>query len=259
MDTCKTYFVFVPPYQVSASKVTKRAFVSWGLEFIEASSIYLHGCTVPSHRNHVYLYPFFATNDQLLMKYEALKTRDDDDDVSSDYAAQNIRDNKVCCTGTKFHCSGPAFKPNTRQYKETDWPIRLFHSIREKLPGNITAEDSCRYRGGGGEFRELQELYSTVEDSNYYCFTAIPDLIFTKKITSRGPDPSTVTSACVVTTEQTDIIEIKNGGYLSSSRTNDVPHAVAQVFAWLHVSATAAVLKALVRNDLPGEINCKGL
>ena len=94
---------------------------------------------MPSHRNHVYLYPFFATNDQLLMKYEALKTHDDDD-ASSDYAAlKDIRDNKVRCKGTKFHCSGPAFKPNTRQYKETDWAIRLFHSIREKLPGNITA------------------------------------------------------------------------------------------------------------------------
>ena len=150
INTRKKYFVFVPPFQVSPSKVTKRAFVSWGLEFIEASPIRLHKCTVPSHKDHIHLYPFFATNDQLLIKYEELIHEDNDDsDLSNDYAAlKSIHDDKVRYTNTKFHCSGPAFKPNTRQYKESDWAMRLFHSIRDKLPSNITTEDSCRYRGG---------------------------------------------------------------------------------------------------------------
>ena len=66
------------------------------------------------------------------------------------------------------------------QYKETDWAIQLFHYIKDKLPSDVTAEDGCRYRDG--EFKDLQEIYSTMLKSYHYYFTTIPDIIFSKVV-----------------------------------------------------------------------------
>ena len=129
----KQYFVFVPPYQATTSKATKKAFTSWELYFNETPPERLCGCTEPAHGTNQYLYPFFATNDQLLLKY------DDDDDV-----LKSIRDNNLPHVNTKFHCSGPPFKLGTPQYKELDWATRLYHCIKCKLPENVTVEDTCR-------------------------------------------------------------------------------------------------------------------
>lgn len=253
----KQYFVFVPPHQATASKATKKAFASWGLYFNETPPQHLRGCTDPAHGSHQYLYPFFATNDQLLFKYDA-----DDDEARSDLATlKSVRDNNLPHANTKFHCSGPPFKLGTPQYKELDWATRLYHCIKGKLPENITVEDTCRYRGG--DFKDLQEIYSTIPESHYYYFTAIPDLVFTKKVVCTPPSTNSTTVALSVTTTQsteyTDIIEVKNGGLLSGSRADSTPHAVAQIFSSLHVLAIAAFLKALAQNVVLKDVLCKGL
>lgn len=70
-----------------------------------------------SHGSHQHLYPFFATNDHLLVKYGA---------SDSDYATlKNICDN-LHCSNTKFHCSGPAFS----QHHEMDWVSVLRKSFQ---------------------------------------------------------------------------------------------------------------------------------
>lgn len=59
--------------------------------------------------------------------------------------------------------------------------------------------------------------------------------------------------------EYTDIVEVKNGGLLSGSRTSSTPHALAQIFASLHFLATAAILKSLTQNILLNNVVCRGL
>ena len=203
LNSHKQYFVFVPPYQVTATKATKKAFTSWGLYFNETPPERLCACTEPSHGTHQYLYPFFATNDQLLLKYD-----DDDDDFE---VLKSIRDNNLPHVNTKFHCSGAPFKLGTPQYKELDWATRLYHCIKFKLPENVTVEDTCRYRGG--DFKDMQETYSTIPESHYYYFTAIPDLVFTKKVVCTQAYPSTSDTAVSLSvtateSEYTDIIEV---------------------------------------------------
>ena len=246
----KDYFVFVPPYQTSASKVTEKAIESWGIDFIKTPNLRISGCTATSHRNHEHLYPFFATNDQLIIRYEEAS------EENMDYITlKSIKDNNTPYSNTKFHCSGPAFKSNsTIQYKETDWAIRLFHCIKDKLPSDVTAEDGCRYRAG--EFKDLQEIYSTMPKSHYYYFTAIPDIIFSKVARpTAGPSSAVIRIA----TEKTDIVEVKGGGHLSGPRTSGVPHALAQIVSSLHVLAAAAILKALTKNVILNNVLCKGL
>ena len=87
------------------------------------------------------------------------------------------------------------------------------------LPENVTVEDTCRYRGG--DFKDLQETYSTIPESLYYYFTANPDLVFTKKVVCTHAHPSTsdTTVSLGVTmtateSEYTDIIEAKMVAYL---------------------------------------------
>ena len=139
------------------------------------------------------------------------------------------------------------------QYEETDWAIRLFHCIKDKLPSDVMAEDGCRYRGG--EFKDLQEIYSTMPKSHYYYFTTIPDIIFSKVVRSTaGPSSAVIRIAA----EKTDIVEVKGGGHLSGPRTSGVPHALAQIFSSLHVLAAAAILKALRKNVILNNVLCKG-
>ena len=117
-----------------------------------------------------------------------------------------------------------------------------------------------------GDFKDLQETYSTIPESHYYYFTAIPDLVFTKKVVCTRAHPSTsdtTVSLSVTTTatesEYTDIIEVKNGGLLSGSKADGTPHAVAQTFSSLHMLAIAAFLKALAQNVVLKDVLCKGL
>ena len=99
-----------------------------------------------------------------------MKYNDNDDDFK---VLKSIRDNNLPHVNTKFHCSEPPFKLGPPQYKELDWATSLYHCIKCKLPENVTVEDTCRYRGG--DFKDLQETYSTIPESHYYYFTAIPD------------------------------------------------------------------------------------
>lgn len=250
------YFVFEPPYQKNASKLTESAVTAWGVQMIKRPSIKLSPCNKSNHGDHEYLLPFHSTNTELLTLYE---DRDEDtfcegNDVSRDYAKlKEIRDNYGIYVNTKFHCSGHPLR--FESYKELDWTTRLYYCLKDKLPDNITVHDSYRYRS---DFRPLQEFYSSCSRSTFYSLCAVPDLIFTKK-TSRASTASNPMYVDVSEGDETELIEIKNGGPLPCSRTNDLPHAYAQVFGGLHFLATARVINRLRSNKMLDEVNCKGL
>lgn len=50
INACKDYFVFVPPYQTSAFKVTEKAIESWDIDFVKTPTLRLSGCSAISHR-----------------------------------------------------------------------------------------------------------------------------------------------------------------------------------------------------------------
>lgn len=86
-----------------------------------------------------------------------------------------------CHTNTKFHCLGHPFQ--SKDYKEPDWAARLYYSIRDKLANNVKVYLSYRYMYN---FSELQQIYSLSSSVQFYCFRAVPDLIFTRSAITAG-------------------------------------------------------------------------
>ena len=106
---------------------------------------------------HQHLYTFFATNDQLLLKY--------DDDVDDLEMLKSIRDNNLPHVNTKFHCSGPLFNLGTPLYKELG-----YHCIKHKLP-------KCHLVGIGKGILKICQKHIHIPGLHCYYFTVIPDLV----------------------------------------------------------------------------------
>jgi len=129
---------------------------------------------------------------------------------------------------SKFHCLGEPF--HTNDYKEEDYTVRLYYSIKDKLPTGIEVNPSHRF---GRRFTDLQYFYSTCKTEEVYFIRAVPDLIFRKK----------GTSSVVFVCNDTDLAEIKLGGHLPCSGGR--PKAYAQISASLYFVATTKIIKLL--------------
>ena len=88
-------------------------------------------------------------------------------------------------------------------------------------------------------------LFSFSSTHTMYHFHAVPDLTFIKKADTVN--------------DETDLLEVKNGGRLCTSRTSDAPNAFAEVVGGLHFLAVAKIISALKNKENIDRICCKGL
>lgn len=138
--------------------------------------------------------------------------------------------------------------------KKLDWTARLYYCLVGHLPPDVKLYDSYEYKQ---RFKALQELFSMRKGSSLYFLCAVPDLILKKNtVSSSVPSTSSACSAMYID-ETLDILEIK--GQSSTGRTEEFPHAYAQIFAELHFLTTAFMLKELKADRVPTNINCNGL
>ena len=220
----------LPPRQKYASALTESALKAWGIEIKKNDDVTIHTCDRAAHGDHEFLVPFYKTNDELLGYYENIMNGSNEmkkDAIKEDY--ENLKEIK--CTWpfkkhdkTKFHCLGRPF--DHEQYKETEWAARLYYSMEDKLPMNVVVHPSYAF---SNNFGELQNVFSFSSTHTMYHFRAVPDLTFIKK-------------ADTVNNEMdTDLLEVKNGGRLCTSRTSEAPNAFAEVVGGLHFLAVAKI------------------
>ena len=90
--------------------------------------------------------PFYKRNEELMELYiDIMEGMDDSkkEAIQPDYIfLKEIKDNRDSCKdiNSKFHCLGEPFDAN--YYKEDDYTVRLYYSIKDKLPIAIEVNPS---------------------------------------------------------------------------------------------------------------------
>ena len=253
-DPYYTNYVLLPPRQKFASALTESALKAWGIEIKKNDDVVIHNCDSAGHGEHEFLAPFYKTNDELLGYYENIMSGSNEakkDAIKDDYETLK----EIKCTWpfkkhdkTKFHCLGRAF--DREQYKELEWAARLYYSMEDKLPINVVVHPSYTF---SNNFGALQNVFSCSSTHTIYHFRAVPDLTFIKK----GMVVTADTAMYVY--DETDLVEVKNGGRLCTSRTSEAPDAFAEVVGGLHFLAVAKIINALKNKESVDKVCCKGL
>ena len=140
---------------------------------------------------------------------------------------------------TCFHCAGhPVTYSN---YKELDWTIRLYYSIKDNLGSGFRVRPSYSY-ASGHNFPPFQQQIPGWPVSGLYHYKGAPDLLFKRK--RRETDVSLF---------MVELFDLKQG-YLTMPKNliTDLPNVASQEFAGLHF------LCVVKQNETP-KIRSKGL
>lgn len=106
-------------------------------------------------------------------------------------------------------------------YKEEDLAARLYHSLLGKLPANVTATPAYKF---GSNFAAFQNILFTTKLSRCYFFRAVPEIVFTTK--------KTLTRAVFV--DETNLLQIKDGGKMATSRATTNAPVHIPMRKWQH-------------------------
>jgi len=117
---------------------------------------------------------------------------------------------------------------NFTNYKEIDWTVRLFYSIKDNIGTNFSLISSCPASG-------------------IYYFKGAPDLLFSKKAASDA--------SLLMSDDDIKLFDLKQG-YLSMPKVSvaGLPNAAGQVIAGLHFLSVAKVLKSVMTHRKIPEI-----
>jgi len=274
-------YLFVPPQQKSASDLTEPDMKMWGVHFQMANPMHITPCQI--HDSHLHMLPFYLNNNELLDYYsDAMEDGMEKELIGDDYLQlKQIKEGRAPTAhwGTKFFCLGLPF--TEMEYKEDVLAARLYHSIKDGLPTDITLFPAYEYFNN---FGLLQEVFSSVSSSKYYFIRAVPDLMFSHTVSPTGttevqstnpleipPTTPTVTppleiseaasanSMVLLCDERECLLEIKYGGRHTHSKLSEIPNAYAQVVGGLHSLAAAKVIKSLKHGNMLKEVIVKGL
>lgn len=256
VNNAKQVWVFAPRRHVNLSDIKITNIFDWGITLQKEDNVLLSECSDPEHKYHDFLAPFHFTNEELLSFYEHI-TRESDEErksaISEDFQLlSRIKDEPLSSSheNTIFHCSGHPIEASG--YKETDWTVRLYYSLRRHLPITSNLRPSYSYEKN---FAALQQLFSGQSSSMYYYCRGAPDLLLSTKTSRSGAG-----IGVLHVTELTDVIEIKNN-YLSMARDKaiDIPIVTGELVGGLHFMVVAKVLSELKQGRIPTEVMCKGL
>ena len=94
-------------------------------------------------------------------------------------------------------------------------------------------------------FSALEQLYSSTSARQFYHFSAVPDLIYTKSSMGAGG---------VYLNDKTNLFELKNGGRLPGTLTSNIQNVYAEIIGGLHFLVTASIIKAITNNKKITEV-----
>jgi len=245
-DPYHTNYILLPQRQKFASSLTESALRAWGIEIKKNDDVAIHTCKNEGHAEHESLAPFYKTNDELLDYYKNIMDGTNEakkSAIKDDY--ESLKEIKSSWPfkkhdATKFHCLGRAFDHD--QYKEPDWAARLYYSLEDRLPINIVVHPTYAF---ANNFGALQNVFSCSSTHTMYHFRAVPDLM--------------AANTAMYIFDETDLLEVKNGGKLCTSRTSKAPDAFAEVVGGLHFLAVAKIINALKNKKSVTRVCCKGL
>ena len=84
------------------------------IDLSSTTPVIISPCTEVNHQEHDFLIPFYKTNDQMVVYYDRIMGRVDQDwkaTVQNDYELlQNVKNGLQNHHYTKFHCMGKPFK-----------------------------------------------------------------------------------------------------------------------------------------------------
>ena len=253
-------WLYMPSHYCFLSDAKINGIVEWGIIPERAEAIDLQQCTDVEHNQHDYLAPFHLTNPELLALYDKIQRSSDEirkrNVQERRTTLQDIAENRSFNhENTSFHCTGHPIKYTN--YKEIDWTIRLFHSIKTNLPRGVHVKPSYNY-ANNHSFSALQQQFSFSTATSVYFFRGAPDLVFIKKKTS---------DASVLVSEDTEVeaelLELKQGYSTmprNASAVANYPNVAGQVIAGLHFLTVAKVLKSIATNKgVPRQVKSRGL
>jgi len=250
-------WIFSSPCHLRFSEIKLPGLLSWRINLEKGDPIAVTACNDHDYHNH--LASFYLSNLELLSYYDAIMhsgSANEQELITENFQLlKQIKDdsNFIAHENTIFHCTGHPF--NCTSYKEPDWSVRLYYSIRGHLPDNVSLRlTTSTYEQ---KFASLQELFSSHSSPCFYIFRGIPDLIFSTKRVS----VISATAAVHVYEEEYEFVEVKHGGRLPVLRDRPVnlPNAAAQVVGGLHFLATAKIVKGVMKGNIPTNFKVKGL
>ena len=243
-------YVYQPGVHAAFSNVTPTNLANWGIEFMEPQSKKISVCR--RHNYHDFLLPFLYDNKRLLLKHIEINDGNDEEreEANKDKFDELIliKDAGRNHQHTPYHCSGYAFRNGS--YNETEWTLRLFHSIKNCIPEGFNMHLTY---DTATNFVVFQEQYSKCEASGYYYFQGAPEMVlFPLDATSSGIS---------MMLNEIDVIEVKKNE-LHHARNSTMPTEIGQMAASLHFFCVAMMLckiRASVDDSLISSFHAKGL
>ena len=126
--------------------------------------------------------PFQFNNSQLLAFYQ--KIAEDCDEgrkraiAERHNALKKIADDSSGHENACFHCYGHPISHTN--YKELDWTVRLFYSLKNQFGTDFNVKPSYEY-ASNYKFPTFQQQISSCSSSGVYPLRGAPDLLFTHK------------------------------------------------------------------------------
>ena len=255
---CNDVWVYAPFRSSFLSDVRINEMAEWGIKPQTGQAIHVGPCNKREHANHDHLALFQFTNPELLAFYDGIINGSDEDRklaVQERYSTLKTiaQDSTYGHENSCFHCTGHPM--NHTNYKEIDWTIRLFYSIKNHLDADVRVKPSYSY-ASGNNFPTLQQQLSCCSASNVYYFKGAPDLLFLKK---KATDASLLISDG--DDDEVQLFDLKQG-YLPvpKAASIDLPNVAGQVFAGLHFLTITKIMKSICGGKgVPKNVKSKGL
>ena len=251
---CNDVWVYAPSHCCFFSDVHINEMVEWGIVPEKGTAVYIQSCSKPEHGEHDFLAPFQFTNSELLAFYQSIVAGSDENRKRS--IAQKYEELKTISheafghENSCFHCSGhPIDHVN---YKELDWTIRLFYSVKDNLGTNFSVRPSYNY-ASNYSFPSFQQQISSCPVSGVYPFKGAPDLLFTKR--REAADVS------LLMAHEIELFDLKQG-YLTMPKVSvsGLPNVAGQIIAGLHFLTVAKIMRSImVDNKVPENVRSRGL
>lgn len=137
--------MYAPSHCSFLSDVRINEILEWGIAPEKGSAIDLESCTKEEHGEHDFLASFNFSNAELLAFYEKIARGCDEARKMAiaeryEYLKLLSDDPKIGHENTIFHCSDHPIKHTN--YKELDWTIRLYYSIKDQLDPGFSVKPS---------------------------------------------------------------------------------------------------------------------
>lgn len=241
-------YMYQPGIHIALSSVKLSDLAKWGVGIQEISCKEISVCSI--HLYHDFLLPFSLDNTTLLLKNAEISASNDERAEANRERFEMlnaIKNDGQNHTHTPYHCSGFPFR--TESYQETEWTIRLFHSLKGYIPP--TFKINLTY-DSGKDFVVFQKQYSKCGESGYYLFQGAPEIVLFRK--------DAMDAGASLMLNEVDVIEVKRSE-LHHTKNSTAKSEAGQLIACLHMFCVALMLRKIMADSdtLPTSVHSKGI